>query len=281
MKNYIIYLTLSLVIFNSCNDSSQEEKVLAQVFKSKLFEKDLVNHIPQNLVKADSVFWVHKFIEKWIKEQVILHEANKVLNENQKNKEKQLEEYKKELLIYEFEKDIVKKNADTLVSIEDIKKYYNANRKEFELRKNITRLHYIKLRKDVPGIDKVKEWFMIGDSINLKKLESYCAMYAENYFFNDKVWLAFDDILKEIPLSKYNEEEFLKNNKKTILQDGGFAYLIDIIDFRIKNDVSPIEFELDNIKSILSNKKKLKIVEDTELSLLRKAESNGYIKKTK
>ena len=122
---------------------------------------------------------------------------------------------------------------------------------------------------------------MIGDSINLKKLESYCAMYAENYFFNDKVWLAFDDILKEIPLSKYNEEEFLKNNKKTILQDGGFAYLIDIIDFRIKNDVSPIEFELDNIKSILSNKKKLKIVEDTELSLLRKAESNGYIKKTK
>ncbi|MBI3233303.1 MAG: hypothetical protein HYZ42_04570 [Bacteroidetes bacterium] len=276
MRN-ILYIALMLGCA-SCTEINQDEKVLAQVYQVKLLEKDLTNHIPKRLVKSDSMQWVSEYIKRWVREQILLHEAEKVLTEAQKNKEKQLADYKKELIIYELEKSFVANYQDSGVSMAEIRNYYNTHRKEFELRKNITRLHYIKLRKDAPAIDKVKFWFNSDDTSNIKKIESYCALYAENYFFNDKVWLSFDDILKEIPLRNYNEEEFLQNNKKTILEDNNHIYMIEIVDFRIKNDVSPIEFEIDNIRNILSNKKKLQVVEEAELKIQRAAEANGYIK---
>lgn len=275
----LVFILLLIAAFNySCNNPENNLKVLAEVYGSKLYEKDINGQIPANLLKIDSLHWVDLYIKKWIKEEVLLHEAEKKLSASEKNKDLQLMQYKKELLIYELSKKLASESSDTIVSMSDIRNYYNLNRKEFELRKNITRLHYIKLRKDAPGIVKVKEWFQLSDSVSIKKLESYCGLYAENFFFNDKVWLSFDDILKEVPLKTYNEEEFLRNNKRTILEDFGYFYLIDIIDFRIKNGVSPLEFEIDNIKNILSNKKKLAGVEEIELKLLRKAQADGSIK---
>lgn len=273
---YCIFI-ISLFILSSCTETPESPQ-LAKAFQSVLTLNDIKTKIPSNLANQDSIIWVKNFVRNWLREQILLHEADKVLSESEKNKSAQLEVYRKELILYELQRKLLASYADTAITNREILEYYHANRKEFELKKNIARIHFVKIRKNTPGFDQASEWFFSGDSISMKRLENYCRLYAENYFFNERVWLSFDDILKEIPLRAYNEEAFLRNNKNTTLQDASFTYLIKIIDFRIRNDVSPIEFEVDNIRNILTHKKRTDFIKNAELSIVRKAESGGAAK---
>jgi hypothetical protein len=55
-------------------------------------------------------------------------------------------------------------------------------------------------------------------------------------------------------------------------------YLLYIIDFRIKNAISPLAFERDKIKDILLYKRQLNFLKDNQKKLFDKAVSSGAIK---
>jgi hypothetical protein len=270
------FLLVILIFLGSCKEEAQDATVASAYGKDlKISDVRKIYTVGQNY--NDSIKLVQRYVKSWVRQQVLLHQAEMELTTVEKDKSRQLEDYQRELLIYELEKKLLNKRVDTVPSLSEIKKYYNENRKEFELKKNLARLYYIKLKKTSPRIDKVKAWFYLQNEVTQKNLESYAAIYADNYFFDDKVWLSFDDILKEIPLNGYDEEAFIRNNHKTILEDVNFLYFIDIKDFRIKNDVSPLEVEINNIRNILINKKKLEYISTLETRLVRAAESGKEV----
>jgi hypothetical protein len=51
-----------------------------------------------------------------------------------------------------------------------------------------------------------------------------------------------------------------------------------IIDFRIKDALSPLEFEKEKIKDIILYQRKLKFLKDIQNSLYQKASKGGEIK---
>mgnify|MGYP001183353718 CR=1 FL=1 len=84
---------------------------------------------------------------------------------------------------------------------------------------------------------------------NAKKiLEDHCRKYASNFYLNDSIWLYFKDLLKEIPIKTYNQE-----------------------DFKIKESISPLSFEKENIKKIVLNKRKLTLIEEMQNNLFKEA----------
>jgi hypothetical protein len=85
--------------------------------------------------------------------------------------------------------------------------------------------------------------------------------------------------VKEIPINTYNQENFLNNTKVIRLNDNKFVYFVKILDFKIRNSASPLEFERDKIKNIILNKRKVSTVQRYEEELIRKGEENNKIKK--
>lgn len=264
---------LCLAFISSCkNDKGRK---LARVGDNYLYSSDLEGLIRPNTNAIDSERFAKNYIRNWVEQNVVLLEADKALSDQEKNKDLQVADYKNSLMIESYRQKIVLQNADTSVNTAEIKEYYMKNRKEFELKTNLIRLNYFKFKKGIIGIDKARQWF-IADDVNQKaQLLDYSKVFAEFTFVNDTVWLKFDDIAKEIPLKAYNEEQFLTNNRKTILEDALFLYFVEIKDSRIKSGVSPLELELDNIRNIIGNKKKIDAVKKKELELLRNAEKEG------
>ncbi len=262
--------------FFSCKNPDANTKVVASAYGLNLTVADIAGIVKPGTAGKDSTKLMQMYLQNWLKQQVLLHKAEEILSEAEKNKEQQIADYKNALLIYELEKKLLSK-GDTAVPIVEIRNYYQQNRKEFELKKNIVRLNYIKLRKNSPRLDKVKLWFYSPAPEDRKNLEGYAALYAENYFFADSVWLAFDEIQKEIPLRGYDEEQFLRSNNKTILEDAAYNYFIDIREFRIREDVSPFAYEVNRIRNILANKKKLELIQKQESQLLKEAQDAGDV----
>ncbi|MDZ4756646.1 MAG: hypothetical protein SGJ10_00725 [Bacteroidota bacterium] len=266
-------LCFTIMIIYSCENGKGRK--LARVGDNYLYSADLNGLIRPNANATDSERFAKNYIRNWVEKQVLLLEADNTLTDEEKNKDIQIADYKNSLMIESLRQKIVQKHADTSVTTAEIREYYMKNRKEFELKTNLIRLNYFKFKKGITGIDKARQWFLTDDVNQTAKLMDYSKVLAEFSFVNDTVWLKFDDIAKEIPLKAYNEEQFLTNNRKTILEDALFLYFVDIKDSRIRSGVSPLELELDNIRNIIGNKKKIDAVKKKEIELLRNAEKEG------
>src|SRR5687768_17232264 len=125
----------------SCKDLSKEEKYLARVGNKYLLYSDLEQYLLENKGQ-DSAELVRSYTENWVKQQVLIQKAENNLSSEQKNKEKQVEDYRNALIIYEYQKLLLSQQLDTSVAPNEIEDYYEQNKQNFELKENIVRLRF-------------------------------------------------------------------------------------------------------------------------------------------
>lgn len=269
---YVSLLAIYVLTSASCSffkhSDEQTGRIVAKAFDKSLTWTELEGLIPADASKADSTKIADSYIDNWIRQQVVLHkaEANMQGDSLLNHIEKQLEDYRNSLIRFAYEKELVSQKLDTVVSEQEIAKYYDTNKDNFELKDNIIKVIYLKVNKKSPKINKVREWYKSDREQDRKLLEEYCHQFAENFFLDDNTWLLFDDLIKEIPIRTYDKEQFLKNNRFVEIEDSNYYYLVNIKGFKIKDSLSPLVFEHDNIINIILNKRKLKLIEDMEKS---------------
>lgn len=256
------YLLCALcIILSSCNEApvAPEGKPIARAGEAYLYRSDL-NELGIGSDPKDSAETVKKYINNWVREMLLLQQAEKNLTPEKKNFEKMVEDYRRSLITYQYESELVKQKLDTVVEDKEIEAYYEENKGNFELKDNIIKVIYVKVRKNAPKVEKVKEWYRSEDTKNRDALTGYCHQYAENFYLDENNWLLFEDVLKEIPIKLYDKEAFLQNNRTIETQDSVFLYFVNIKGFMTKKSASPLSFEKENIRSILINKRKVQLI---------------------
>jgi hypothetical protein len=252
----------------SCKKKSAEtpgsERVIARVYDRYLYADALRNLVPPGTSKNDSLTIIRSYVDNWIKQQSVLKRAEDNLDEERKDVEKQLEEYRNSLITYIYESELVKQKLDTSITEQEIEKYYNDHPNNFQLKNNILRVLYFKLPKTAPKMDKVRNWYKSEQEKDRKQLEEYCYQFASDYYFNDEEWIQFDEILKKVPIRTYDQEQFLRNNRFIEIPDSNTVFFVNIKGFKIKESLSPLSFERDNIRNLIINKRKLDLINAME-----------------
>jgi len=257
LKFFTIYGWLFLLLLATACDvaeeSEEEGTKIAKVFDVYLTEEQLLRDLPDELTGEDSVNFRIQYIDNWVKEQVLVQTAENELPETKKDVEYQLMKYRNSLLIYEYEKQYIKERLDTNVSKDEIQQFYDENQDEFFLRDFIVKTVYVKYTNNTPDLEKVAKWYkykLPTDEMNLKQ---HIDNFAVNFHYDTTNWMYFNDVLKDIPLQDFNKSSFIKNKKEVMFEEGEFVYFLNILDFKLKDELSPIEFEKDRIKSIILN----------------------------
>lgn len=274
---FFLLLVTSLVSCSSKNNENENRKAIARANDAYLYQDDILNIVPKGTSAKDSIELVKKFIDNWIRERLVIQKAEDNLDESQKNVEKQLEAYRNSLITYTYEKELVKQKLDTTVTNEEIEEYYNTNKSNFELKDNIIKVIYVKVNKKAPGINKLEKWYKSDNAKDKQQLTDYCHQFAENFYLDENSWLLFDDLLKEIPIQTYNKELFLQNNRLVEVNDSLYNYYLNIKGFKIRNSISPLSFEKENIKNIILNKRKLQLVTKMKEDIYNDALNNKDI----
>jgi hypothetical protein len=281
IKNFA-YILIVIALYTCASSCSYLKKkhdlsggAVARAFDHYLYKDDIVRLIPTGTSKDDSINIVKNFINSWIKQQVILHRAESNLAESEKDVEQQLLEYRNSLITYIYQQELIRQQLDTIVSNDEIEKYYSNNQRNFQLKDNILKVNFIKVTSKAPKLDKVRVWFRSDNSRDKKLLEEYCNQFASDFYFDDDKWQLFDDLLKKVPIKTYDKEEFLKNNRFIEVADSANLYLINIKGFMIKESLSPLSFEKDNIRNLIINKRKLQLVQEMEQSTYENALKNN------
>ena len=264
----------------ACNSRPYKDEnriAIARANNDYLYMDDVIDLIPPGTPSKDSAELIRKYIDNWVRESLVIQKAESNLAEEQKNVEKQLRDYRNSLITYIYEKELVKQKLDTVVADTEIEQYYNNNQADFELKDNIIKVIYVKVDKKAPGIDKLKKWYKSDNMKDREQLASYCHQFAANFYLDDASWLLFDDLLKEIPIQTYNKELFLQNNRFVEVSDSLSDYFVNIKGFKIRNSLSPLGFEKENIKTIILNKRKLQLITKMKEDVYNDAANNKKI----
>ena len=99
------------LIFFSCGSSSSgsNEKPLAKVGDSYLYPSDMKMSLPSsNGLKQDSAEAAKKYVNNWVREMLLLQKAENNLTDDKKKFDKMVEDYRKSLITYQYESELVK-----------------------------------------------------------------------------------------------------------------------------------------------------------------------------
>jgi len=260
----LLVLISFLTGFCSRQNNNKDEIPVARVGDRYLYSSQLQSIVEKGTPSKDSLEIVNNYSDNWIKKQLLLQKAELNLTVDEKNVNKQLEDYRTSLLIFLYEKDMMNQKMDTLINESVIKEYYDLNTLNFPLTKEIAKAVYIKVSASAPNIDKLKIWYKSEADEDLKQLENYCYQYAAKYdYFNDD-WAEVDRILFELSLKIENINDFLKQNPFIEKTDSMYYYFVNFKEYRLKGETAPYSVVHNDIKNIILNKRKMKFLKDLE-----------------
>jgi hypothetical protein len=264
----ILVSLFCLLLLASC---SGNDKVIASVNDSELTENDafiLMRHAGLNF---DSIADKNEFVDQWIENEVFKAEMKELYPEEWKLIQLRASNYSGDLAKFYLEENELKKQLDTIVSMNEITEYYNSHKDEFVLHDYIVKAMYLKIPK---GIDfkakNIQQKYLLKNDKDIIEVNSYAKLYAVNFYYNDSAWVYFNELTKDIPLTKYNTDNIVLNRTKTYFSDDDYTYFLNIIDFNLKDEAPPVDFLQNEIKSIIVANRLQILKEKNESKLIQR-----------
>ncbi|MBA3682980.1 MAG: hypothetical protein H0W73_17720 [Bacteroidetes bacterium] len=275
---FSIYIFICLFIV-SCNKGSEKEEIVSKPVAKAGNEVLSLNDYKENYIAVesikDSAILAKKSIENWAIESLFYQEGMSKLNEDEIDVDKQVEDYKRSLVNYIYQTKLIEANLDTNITRREIEQYYSDHEDNFILKENIVKVHYFKIPIKASGLEKIKRLLRsyVYQPKDVEPLKTLASQNAENFFMNDSTWLYLDDIKKEMPKLRDQPDFNLTQGRVIEFSDDLYYYYLRIKEVKVKNGLSPLNFERQNIKNFIINKKKTELINQYKFQLLEKAKS--------
>lgn len=275
MLRLLVISAFLITVFSSCSllpqKAKNKEKPVARVNDKYLYPDDLKDVVPAGTGANDSIEITAAYINNWVRQELLLKQAEDNLDESSRDFTEQIEQYRNSLIIYAYESELVKQKLDTIVATAEIEDYYQKNQVNFHLRENLVLASYVIVNKNSPVASKVKSLLLSNRDADKEKLQTLCQENNVDYLINDGTWMSFSDLDRKIPLAVDDQDEFLRNNKYFEVKDSTTMYYVAIKDYKSKESISPLNFETENIRTILLNKRKAALLQQMENDLIGNA----------
>lgn len=263
-----------LLLFASCNkeNNKNEGDAIARVNNEYLYPSDLENLVPSGTSKKDSIAIVNDFIKRWATQQLLMNNANKNIG---KSKQIELDElinqYKIDLYSKAYLEQLVITKIDTVITKEEIEKYYNTNKNNFKANSPLVKLRYINLVKGNNKLANISAKFSSFKSKDKKELKSL-AIQFKDYAFNDSIWVDIDQVYERLPfVNQDNMAKFIDEGIFYQYADSTSIWLVKVRDMVQKNEVVPFSYISPTIKQIILNKRKTDLINKIQTEITNDA----------
>jgi len=277
-----ITISIFLILVVSCNTTVREpdRTAVASAGERTLY----LDQIPPGLVvngmnETDSISAVQSFIRQWSRKELLALRAEENLTPEYKAEvNRQLNEMRNNLLIYQYQQQMIIQKLDTMVTDNEVQDYYVSNLSTFTLTSNLVRALFIKVPATMPDIEKIRQLYRSSDPEEMNTLEDLCYQYALRYDDYDDEWIPFTQLLLEVPLESANQEQWLARNSAVELKDDQFVYFVAIREYKLRNSVAPFEYIRGQVKTIILNNRRNDFLQKLEDGIYNEAVRNSTLK---
>lgn len=257
----IIFISCLLMVL-ACNQDpkSKEENPLATVFGKSLYPSDIQGIVGSGITSKDSALLVNSYIENWAKEQLIISIAEENIPDDL-DVNKLVEDYRKSLIRYTYEQKLVEQRLDSIVTDTDIEQYYKSALDQYQLDKTIVRGYFIKIPKDAPEQEKLKDWWKMKEEGDYQNIMDYSRMYGDKFLLEDSVWISVDYLAAEFPISSLKGGS-VSGGLNTITNGKDFNYYIKVEKVVRQGQIAPLSYVKEKIIKVILRKRKFELLDN-------------------
>jgi hypothetical protein len=266
-------ISLFILVLTACtgNIKTIERVPVAEVGKVVLYYDELPK-LFQNGINDDSIAIIQNYINKWAKRELLLQRAEQNLSQEIRNEiDNQIEETRSNLVIYQYQRQMMLEKMDTALTDAELENYYASNEKSFTLNTNIVKALFIKIPSEVPDLNSIRTLVHSNEQSDLQQLESICYQFAEKFDDFNEDWVMMERLSLELPQEIENEENFLRRTTFYETTDSSSVYLISIRDYRLRSTLAPFEYVRDDIKRIIINTRRFEFIQSLENGIYNEA----------
>lgn len=261
-----LLLLFALTAF-SCNSFREEQKpqAVARVNDAYLYKEDLKGIVPAGTSKEDSIAIVKSYIDRWASQKLLYNAAKVNLGkEKQAEYDELVRQYQIDLYTKAYIEEVVKTTVDTVVTKDELAKYYNANKENFRTTGTLVRLKYIRLDKNHPKFATIRSRFGSSNKKDLKALNDM-AIQFKSYAFNDTTWVDMNQVYTKLPfITPDNRDKYISSGISYQYPDSTDVYLVKVARVIDRNQVSPFEYIRPTLEQLIINNRKLELIKKFE-----------------
>ena len=256
MKAYIAFLVLPLLFLFSCKDGfnfnrDTKDPIIAKVGEKNLFKSQIAELIHPGTSPTDSAAIVDGYIENWIRENLMILEAEKNVAADI-NLNKLVDDYRSSLLVYNFEKRLVDQMLDTIITMDEKRDYYESFKNQYLLSHPIFKCVIAKVSSKASGLKDIKNALGKADMTESIFLIKEKAVY---HHLDTAKWMTIEDLESLLPKGMIEISE-LSGGKVFQKKEKDYEYFVKIITYYDEKRIPPSDYiEGKIIKTILSERK--------------------------
>lgn len=256
-------------------ESDRDNFLLARVYNKSLYIKDLEGMFPPGTSAYDSALISSAFTQRWVKEAVLLYEAENNLPKDL-NIDRLVRDYRSSLVRNNYEQVLLEQLMETEISKSELSNFYEKNKIQYQLENPILKGYLIVVPKIISIKDSLKLLWKKPNDNNLQRIKAIAEEYELGNLIESNKWYEWEKVSTFLPRN-IQSDDVIRKNKDLVLQDGDFEIWIKIMDSRDAQDIPPIEYVEDQLRRMLLLSRKTKLLEEKKEDMVEIAKRKGQI----
>ncbi len=246
------------------------DTTLAEVGDRKLRLRDVQSAVPQGVTGDDSVAYVQVFVDRWVRKQLKLQEAEVLFSASEEDIDRQVEAYRQALLIRKLEQQYVDRSIDTVFTDEEIAAYYQAHKSDFKLDRPVVKGMIVRFQEGYRQAGKLKTLMKSTGSVQQQAFRDICE--KNDFTLTDfrEQWVDFPEFLSYLPALQSQNHNSMLSSVATVqeMRDNKSHYFFRIDAVRREGEPIPLERLRTTIRRILFNQRQGEVIRRHEEELL-------------
>ena len=274
---FLPLLLIVLVMTQACQTkSSSETVILAEVGNMVLTKSEAESFIPKNALQADSSLALEKYIDDWVRKQVILQEANRLNFANRRDVRARLKRVQDEFMLQAVQDYIISEFEDDMsVSELEARNYYQQNKEKFTLEEQYVQYRHV-VTETMADAQNAKRELMRGTDWETvaKRYSKYADLKIRE---SQKFW----------PISISGGDVNMLNRYLRVIgpseispiyRSGNEYHFVQLIEERPEGDHPNLDWLIEQIREWLPLEKRKRAFNTYVKNLYLQAQANNEIK---
>lgn len=271
---HLVILALSCILV-SCEFVERvlysDDEVVAAVGKSVLRKSDVEALISDGLSPEDSAGMAKNIIQRWRLQHLMLRKAERELPSREKNLTRELEDYRRSLLVYRYEQMYVADRLDTSVSDIEVEEYYENNKAFFLASAPLLRGFFLKMSSDSPNLQQMKYKLRSLSDDDTEEMMSLSMKVSYGYLNFYDTWVSAYDLVGDFHVTMDVFERMIMQNSFLEAEDEGMTVFLRIWGRVRSGEVMPLDYCSSTVKERILNRRKKDLLDNLEQDLLRES----------
>lgn len=261
---------LAIALFVQCDNNTakqQEDKLLARVYDRQLRFSELEGIVPEGTPAADSALLVSAYVQRWMREQLMMYEAERNIPKDL-DIDELVRSYRASLVRYNFEEQLIAEKLDSTVTEAELMAYYENNKDQFQLESTILKCQVLKISPEAPQNEINKLWYSRNPA-DANRLNAFAKQWAVLALLDREKWYTLQDVAALLPKGTLTSDN-VSTRREGTLSDGDFQYYYRVIEVVQGKTTAPFDYAKDQAQKIILHKRKQDLLERWKEDLYQK-----------